>query len=99
MRGSCWFDDATNIIREECDLHDGNGCSPYNMYLIKFGDTDQLDCIKGMLSLKNLNSIKLHLNLNNLVVGATYEVNVYVRKYAAISIEASSGRVNTAVST
>jgi hypothetical protein len=99
MRGSCWFDDANRPIREDADLQDVNGNSQYNMYLIKFGDDDNLDAIRGMLSLKNLNSIKLEMTIPRCVEGGTYEVNVYVRKYSAISIEASSGRISTAVST
>ena len=99
MRGSCWFDDANGVVGEDADLQDQNGCSPYNMYLVKFGDDDNLDAIRGMLSLKNLNSVKLELTIPNCAAGGTYEVNVYVRKYSAISIEASSGRISTAVST
>ena len=99
MRGSCWFDDTNTRVGEDADLQDMNGCSQYNMYLIKFGDDDNLDAIRGMLSLKNLNSVKLELEVPNCVEGGTYEVNVYVRKYSAISIEASSGRISTAVST
>ena len=99
MRGSCWFDDANRSIHEDADLQDVNGNSQYNMYLVKFGDDDNLDAIRGMLSLKNLNSVKLELTIPRCVAGATYEVNVYVRKYSAISIEASSGRISTAVST
>ena len=99
MRGSCWFDDDCGVVGEDADLQDMNGCSQYNMYLVKFGDDDNLDAIRGMLSLKNLNSVKLELEVPNCVEGATYEVNVYVRKYSAISIEASSGRISTAVST
>ncbi len=99
MRGSCWFDDANGRVGEDADLQDMNGCSQYNMYLVKFGDDDNLDAIRGMLSLKNLNSVKLELEVPNCVEGGTYEVNVYVRKYSAISIEASSGRISTAVST
>jgi len=99
MRGSCWFDDTNAVVGEDADLQDMNGCSQYNMYLIKFGDDDNLDAIRGMLSLKNLNSVKLELEVDNCVEGGTYEVNVYIRKYSAISIEASSGRVSTAVST
>lgn len=99
MRGSCWFDDANRPIHEDADLQDVNGNSQYNMYLIKFGDDDNLDAIRGMLSLKNLNSVKLEMTIPRCVEGGTYEVNVYVRKYSAISIEASSGRISTAVST
>ena len=99
MRGSCWFDDTNARVGEDADLQDMNGCSQYNMYLVKFGDDDNLDAIRGMLSLKNLNSVKLELEVPNCVEGGTYEVNVYVRKYSAISIEASSGRISTAVST
>ncbi len=99
MKGCCWFDDTNHRVGEDADLQDQNGCSPYNMYLIKFGDDDNLDAIRGMLSMKNLNSVKLNVRVPNCVVGATYEVNVYVRKYSAISIEASSGRISTAVST
>jgi len=90
MRGSCWFDDANGRVGEDADLQDMNGCSQYNMYLVKFGDDDNLDAIRGMLSLKNLNSVKLELEVPNCVEGGTYEVNVY---------EASSGRISTAVST
>jgi len=99
MKGCCWFDDTNHRVGEDADLQDQNGASPYNMYLIKFGDDDNLDAIRGMLSLKNLNSVKLAVKVPNCVSGATYEVNVYVRKYSAISIEASSGRISTAVST
>lgn len=99
MRGSCWFDDANHPVHEDADLQDVNGNSQYNMYLIKFGDDDNLDAIRGMLSLKNLNSVKLEMTVPRCVEGGTYEVNVYVRKYSAISIEASSGRISTAVST
>jgi hypothetical protein len=99
MKGCCWFDDHNGMVGEDADLQDQNGCSPYNMYLVKFGDDDNLDAIRGMLSLKNLNSVKLQVKVPNCVIGATYEVNVYVRKYSAISIEASSGRISTAVST
>ena len=99
MKGCCWFDDHNGMVGEDADLQDGNGCSPYNMYLVKFGDDDNLDAIRGMLSMKNLNSVKLSVKVPNCVVGAKYEVNIYVRKYSAISIEASSGRVSTAVST
>ncbi len=99
MRGSCWFDDAGGRVGEDADLQDQNGCSQYNMYLVKFGDDDNLDAIRGMLSLKNLNSVKLELTVDNCAAGGTYEVNVFVRKYSAISIEASSGRISTAVST
>lgn len=99
MKGCCWFDDHNGMVGEDADLQDRNGCSPYNMYLVKFGDDDNLDAIRGMLSMKNLNSVKLAVKVPNCVVGAKYEVNVYVRKYSAISIEASSGRISTAVST
>jgi hypothetical protein len=99
MKGCCWFDDHNGMVGEDADLQDQNGCSPYNMYLVKFGDDDNLDAIRGMLSLKNLNSVKLQVKVPNCVIGGTYEVNVYVRKYSAISIEASSGRISTAVST
>ena len=99
MKGCCWFDDHNGMVGEDADLQDQNGCSPYNMYLVKFGDDDNLDAIRGMLSMKNLNSVKLAVKVPNCVVGAKYEVNVYVRKYSAISIEASSGRISTAVST
>ena len=99
MKGCCWFDDHNGMVGEDADLQDQNGCSPYNMYLVKFGDDDNLDAIRGMLSMKNLNSVKLAVKVPNCVVGGKYEVNVYVRKYSAISIEASSGRISTAVST
>lgn len=99
MKGCCWFDDTNHRVGEDADLQDQNGCSPYNMYLIPFGDDNNLDAIRGMLSMKNLNSVKLSVGIENCVAGATYEVNVYVRKYSAISIEASSGRISTAVST
>jgi hypothetical protein len=99
MRGSCWFDDTNGRVGEDSDVQDMNGCSAYNMYLVKFGDDDNLDAIRGMCSLKNLNSVKLAVEVPNCVAGATYEVNVYIRKYSAISIEASSGRISTAVST
>ena len=99
MKGCCWFDDHNGMVGEDADLQDQNGCSPYNMYLVKFGDDDNLDAIRGMLSMKNLNSVKLSVKVPNCVVGGKYEVNVYVRKYSAISIEASSGRISTAVST
>ena len=99
MRGSCWFDDTNRPIHEDADLQDVNGNSQYNMYLVKFGDDDNLDAIRGMLSLKNLNSVKLEMTIPRCVEGGTYEINVYVRKYSAISIEASSGRISTAVST
>jgi hypothetical protein len=99
MKGCCWFDDTNHRVGEDADIQDQNGCSPYNMYLVKFGDDNNLDAIRGFLSMKNLNSVKLSVKVPNCVVGAKYEVNVYVRKYSAISIEASSGRVSTAVST
>ncbi len=99
MKGCCWFNDDGGRIGEDADLQDQNGCSQYNMYLIPFGDDTNLDAIRGMLSLKNLNSVKLAVDVENCVSGQTYEVNVYVRKYSAISIEASSGRISTAVST
>ncbi len=99
MKGCCWFDDHNGRVGEDADLQDQNGCSPYNMYLIPFGDDNNLDAIRGMLSMKNLNSVKLSVGIENCVEGGTYEVNVYVRKYSAISIEASSGRISTAVST
>lgn len=99
MKGSCWFDDSNFRVGEDADLQDQNGASQFNMYLIKFGDDDNLDAIRGMLSLKNLNSVKLNVKVPNCVSGAKYEVNVYIRKYSAISIEASSGRISTAVST
>ena len=99
MAAGCWYDDNNMRVAEEADHQDQNGCSPYNMYLVKFGDDDNLDAIRGMLSMKNLNSVKLAVKVPNCVVGGKYEVNVYVRKYSAISIEASSGRISTAVST
>lgn len=99
MKGCCWFDDTNHRVGEDADLQDQNGCSPYNMYVVPFGDDDNLDAIRGFISMKNLNSVKLSVKVPNCVVGAKYEVNVYVRKYSAISIEASSGRVSTAVST
>ena len=99
MNGCCWFDDTGGRVGEDADLQDQNGCSPYNMYVVPFGDDNNLDAIRGFLSMKNLNSVKLAVGIENCVAGATYEVNVYVRKYSAISIEASSGRISTAVST
>ena len=99
MKGCCWFDDDGGRVGEDADLQDQNGCSQYNMYVVPFGDDDNLDAIRGFLSMKNLNSVKLAVDVDNCVNGQKYEVNVYVRKYSAISIEASSGRVSTAVST
>ena len=98
MRGSCWFDDEHYKIGEPADLQDFNGCSAYNMYLIPFGDDDHTDAIRGMLSLKNLNSIKVALTLKNAVQNGQYQVDVFIRKYSAISIESNSGRVQVAVS-
>ena len=98
MRGSCWFDDEHYKIGEPADLQDFNGCSAYNMYLIPFGDDDHTDAIRGMLSLKNLNSIKVALTLKNAVQLGQYQVDVFIRKYSAISIESNSGRVQVAVS-
>ena len=100
MKGNCWFDNHNGIIvGEDADLQDQNGCSPYNMYKIQFGDDHNTDAIRGMLSMKNLNSVKLEVTVPNCVAAGQYQVNVYVQKYSAISIESSSGRINTAVST
>lgn len=99
MKGSCWFDDDNGRVGEDADLQDQNGASPYNMYVIPFGDDDTTDSIRGMLSMKNLNSVKVEVEMPNAVAGATYEVCVYIRKYSALSIESNSGRVSVAVST
>lgn len=99
MKGSCWFDDDNGKVGEDADLQDQNGASPYNMYLIPFGDDETTDSIRGMLSMKNLNSVKVAVEMPNAVAGATYEVCVYIRKYSALSIESNSGRVSVAVST
>ena len=99
MRGSCWFNDEHYRVGEPADLQDLNGCSAHNMYMIPFGDSDNTDAIRGMLSLKNLNSVKVSVTLKNLVQNGQYQINVYIRKYSAISIESNSGRVQVAVST
>ena len=75
MRGSCWFDDEHYKIGEPADLQDFNGCSAYNMYLIPFGDDDHTDAIRGMLSLKNMDSIKVALTLKNAVQSGQYQVD------------------------
>lgn len=105
-RGACWFSSDMgrgHIIGESCDLADTMLCSPYNMYCIPFGDDDNCDAIRGCLSMKNLNSVKVSVRCKNLQAPATtnarYEVNVYIRKYSALSIESNSGRVSVAVST
>lgn len=103
-RGSCWFSlDQHRHVGEASDLADVNGCSATNMYVIPFGDDDNVDAIRGCLSMKNLNSVKLKLKMNNLCGNHTtdsrYKVCVYVRKYSALSIESNSGRVSVAVST
>lgn len=99
MKGCCWLDDSNHRVGEDAEIQNMNGCSAYNMYVVPFGDDNNVDAIRGFLSMKNLNSVKLAVAIENCVAGATYEVNVYVRKYSAISIEASSGRISTAVST
>lgn len=103
-RGSCWFSlDQHRHVGESADLADVNGCSATNMYVIPFGDDDNVDAIRGCLSMKNLNSVKLKLKMNNLCGNHTtdsrYKICVYVRKYSALSIESNSGRVSVAVST
>ena len=103
-RGACWFSlDQNRLVGESADLADINGCSATNMYVIPFGDDDNTDAIRGCLSMKNLNSVKVKLKMNNLcgthTTDSRYRISVYVRKYSALSIESNSGRVSVAVST
>jgi len=100
LSGGQWYSGSEGHVGERADLNNQNGCSPYNMYEIVFGDhSTNTDAIRGCVSMKNLNSLTLDLTLKDLAPAATYEVNVYVKKYSAISISASDGRVSTAVST
>ena len=103
-RGASWFSsEMGKKVGETADLEDPMGCSPYYMYCVPFGDDDNCDAIRGCLSMKNLNSVKVSVRCKNLQAPATtsarYEVCVYVRKYSALSIESNSGRVSVAVST
>lgn len=104
-RGSCWFsnDHYGRTCGEVADLTDPMGCSRSNLYVIPFGDDSHTDAIRGCLSMKNLNSVKVEVKCSGLQAPATgnarYEVCVYVRKYSALSIESNSGRVSVAVST
>ena len=100
LTGGQWYSNAEGHVSELADLNNQNGCSPYNMYEIVFGDhSTNTDAIRGCLSMKNLNSLQLEFEINDLVPNANYEINVFVKKYSAISISASDGRVSTAVST
>ena len=100
LTGGQWYSNAEGHVSELADLNNQNGCSPYNMYEIVFGDhSTNTDAIRGCLSMKNLNSLQLDFEINDLVPNANYEINVFVKKYSAISISASDGRVSTAVST
>jgi len=104
-RGACWFsnDDYQRTQGEIADLADTMGCSRSNLYVIPFGDDTHTDAIRGCLSMKNLNSVKVEVKCSGLqapvATNARYEVCVYVRKYSALSIESNSGRVSVAVST
>jgi len=100
LDGGKWYSSIAGHCGELSDMNNVNGCSRFNIYEIVFGDhSTNLDAIRGCLSMKNLNSLELVLDLKDLLADSTYEISVYVKKYAAISISASDGRLSTSVST
>jgi len=100
LDGGKWYSQASGHCGELSDMNNMNGCSRFNIYEIVFGDHGtNLDAIRGCLSMKNLNSLELVLDLKDLLADSTYEISIYVKKYSALSISASDGRISTSVST